>query len=795
MKAKELALYNVTTHNLKGIDLKIPHNQLVLITGVSGSGKSSLVFDTVHAEGRFRYLETLSDDLGAFIKRRERPNLNNCTGLTPTVILEQRNRKYRSRTTVGGITEIFNFIKLLYTNFSTPFCPRCKLELTPHDVEDVVSKIVQKPKGTKIIITAPLSGGLDEQTLELLRRKGFARIYSGGEYHDIYEEFNLESEGDLEVVIDRLILKPKSAQRLSGSIEQAYRLSDGRVRLRLKEEVLDFLAKRECPHCEIVLPEADLRLFSRFVEPGLCSACGGKGLVETEVCKSCQGSGYDKDVLAYRFGGKNIFQLGQLPLHKLEDFLRINCSENPRIPDSLLLPIFDRLQLLTRLDLDYLKLDRRANTLSDGELQLLQIASFMHSSLTFVTYILDEPTQGLTPKELPKLLWLLKQLKNNGNSVLIVEHNPAFLNFVDYIIELGPGAGEKGGAVIHSGSLDKLLENPDSTTATWLQKFKDFRQKGSNSNSDLKFAQTREQLEFGFSDLNYRIFKNFGLKLPFNQWTIVTGPVGSGKTTLLQEILAPLFSGDFQVEAPDCEQVFGREFFPGGMSCVDFKSTTSHPYSHIASYLGVWKYLRDLFASVSLAKIRGYKSSRFSVSKKGGRCEKCKGTGVNIIELGLLSEVELPCEKCKGTGYNSETREIMYRGYSIDRVLNFSVDRAAEFFSFSRKISRKLALLQETGLGYLRLGQKIKTLSGGEVQRLKLCRDLAKIRKNPSLYLLDEPARGLHLKDVFHLAQLFQRLVTEGHTVVTTDHSELLLPWSEQQIVLKGTPEERYKKK
>jgi excinuclease ABC subunit A len=438
------------------------------------------------------------------------------------------------------------------------------------------------------------------------------------------------------------------------------------------------------------------------VEPGLCSVCEGRGLVEAEVCESCQGSGYDKNVLAYRFGGIDIFQLGQLPLHQLEDFLTKNCSEDSRIPDSLLMPIFDRLQLLTRLDLDYLKLDRRANTLSDGELQLLQIASFMHSSLTFVTYILDEPTQGLTPKELPKLLWLLEQLKNNGNSVLIVEHNPFFLNFVDYIIELGPGAGEKGGTVIHSGSLEKLLQNPDSTTAVWLQKFRDFSAQSSNSSENSPPGKNLNQLEFGFSKLNYRIFKNFRLKLPFNQWTVVTGPVGSGKTTLLQEILAPLFSGDFQVKAPVCQQVFGREYFPGGMSCVDFKSTTSHPHSHIASYLGVWKYLRDLFASVSLAKIRGYKSSRFSVSKKGGRCEKCKGTGVNIIELGLLSEVELPCEKCKGTGYNSETREIMYRGYSIDRVLNFSVDRAAEFFSFSRKISRKLALLQQTGLGYLR---------------------------------------------------------------------------------------------
>lgn len=877
-------------HNLKNIDVNIPRDQFVVITGLSGSGKSSLAFDTIYAEGQRRYVESLSAYARQFLGQMEKPNVEYIGGMSPAISIDQKTTSKNPRSTVGTVTEIYDYMRLLYARAGTPHCPVCGIEISQQSVDQIVDRIMALEEGTRIQILAPVirgKKGEHKKELENIKREGFVRIRVDGELRESSEDIQLAKtyKHTIEVVVDRIIVKEGSEQRLSDSVETALKLSDGLVIANIIDgEDLVFNTKFSCPEHGIGISEMEPRMFSFNAPYGACETCRGIGFLQTidpeliipdknltvaqgavvpvatsgedtffpqmvkavldhyqesvdtpvsalkpetvhailygmggtelEVsfdsryggykktkvrwegiipnmerryhetnseymrekfqefmsltpCESCKGARLKDEVLAVRFGGINIHEMTLGSVRELLIFLD-GLTLNPmkaQISEQILKEIRARLQFLKDVGLEYLTLARAAGTLSGGESQRIRLATQIGSGLVGVVYILDEPSIGLHQKDNGLLLKTLRNLTDLGNTLIVVEHDEETIEEADYIIDIGPGAGEHGGHIIAEGNLEAIKKSKDSITGQYISGRKVIPVPEKRREANGKWIEIR-----GAQENN---LKGIDVAIPMGVMTSITGVSGSGKSTLINEILyksATHKINKTRVKPGKHKDITGLEHIDKVID-IDQSPIGRTPRSNPATYTGVFDQIRDLFAQHPDSKMRGYQKGRFSFNVKGGRCEACKGDGILKIEMHFLPDVYVQCDVCKGKRYNRETLEVKYKGKSIAEVLSMTVEEALEFFDNIPSIKRKLKTLHEVGLDYIRLGQPSTELSGGEAQRIKLATELSKKGTGKTLYILDEPTTGLHMADVHHLIKVMDKLVEGGNTVVIIEHN------------------------
>lgn len=770
-KAEErlIKLRGVRHHNLKNLDLDLPREKFIVITGLSGSGKSTLAFDVIFTEGQRRFLETLPAYLRQFFKLYEEIDFDDISGLPATVALEQRSGELSPRSTVGTLTEILPYLRLLYARMSTAFCPSCGKELKTHTTEEL-KEIALKlwrdlPQG-ELEILAPLvrhRKGHFRPLLEALLKRGFNRVRIDGNLCWIppFPELSRFREHNLDLYLGN----PRSKETFLALFERA--LLEGKGSAILKTPSKEYLLsqKRVCMDCGISLPEPDPLLFAFNTKVGACPTCGGLGVVEERPCSACKGSRYRKEVYQYRIQGVSLPELCELPIDRAYQFIKGLVFEGKEkvLAETLIPEILHRLQSLSELGLSYLTLSRSADTLSAGEAKRVRIAGEIGSNLTGVAYILDEPTIGLHPRDTLKLLGVLKKLRDKGNTVLVVEHDEAVILESDFVVDLGPGGGKKGGQILYAGERDGLLKCPESLTAKAIQ----------NRARRSLLSKSRPQENFlTLKGVTLRNLKDLEVKLPLGNLICVVGVSGSGKSTLICEALygnlKALLSGEKGLYG-----VKGIEGYEGlkEVYLVDHSPIGNTPRSVPATYIQVFTEIRRAFAQTKLAKERGYREGRFSFNTPEGQCPHCHGQGKLRIEVQFLPSLYQTCEFCGGKRYNSETLEVTLKGKNISDVLEMDFESARDFFKNYPLIAHKLNLPCEIGLEYLSLGQPSPTLSGGEAQRIKLSKELGKIHKQPILYLLDEPSTGLHILDVEKLMQVLQELVNRGHTVIIIEHN------------------------
>ncbi|HRB29585.1 MAG TPA: excinuclease ABC subunit UvrA [Nitrosomonas sp.] len=878
------------THNLKNIHLILPRNKLIVITGLSGSGKSSLAFDTLYAEGQRRYVESLSAYARQFLQLMEKPDVDLIEGLSPAIAIEQKATSHNPRSTVGTVTEIHDYLRLLFARIGDPYCPEHHIMLSAQSVSQMVDHVLQLPEETRLMILAPLvteRKGEQTELFDELRAQGFVRVRIDGEVYEIdaLPKLQKTKKHTIEVVIDRLKVSPESKQRLAESFEVALRHSDGKalaVEMDSHNEHL-FSAKFSCPVCSYSLSELEPRLFSFNNPLGACTKCDGLGQItffdparvvafphislaggavknwdkrnqfyyqllaglsehyqfdlntpfenldepirtiilygsgkekiqfsyhtdsgkkfqdthtfegiipnltrryketdsqtvreelakylNAQVCPECQGTRLCQSARHIQVAGQAIYQISALPLKKAQHFFdHIELvGQKKSIADRIIKEISSRLQFLNNVGLDYLSLDRSADTLSGGESQRIRLASQIGSGLTGVMYVLDEPSIGLHQRDNGRLLETLKKLRDLGNSVIVVEHDQDAIEIADYVVDMGPGAGEHGGYVIAQGSPQDIQQNDASMTGQYL-----------SGKRSIPIPQHRHPPTI---DRMLRIegatgnnLKTVTLDLPVGLFVCVTGVSGSGKSTLINETLYRAVARHLygsNVEPATYESIEGLAFFDKVIN-MDQSPIGRTPRSNPATYTGLFTPIRDLFAGVPQARERGYAPGRFSFNVKGGRCESCQGDGVIKVEMHFLPDIYVTCDVCHGQRYNRETLEIQYKGRNINEVLQMTVETAAEFFSAVPVVARKLQTLLEVGLGYITLGQSATTLSGGEAQRVKLSLELSKRDTGRTLYILDEPTTGLHFQDINLLLTVLHRLRDHGNTVVVIEHN------------------------
>ena len=878
-------------HNLKNVSLEIPRDKLIVFTGLSGSGKSSLAFDTIYAEGQRRYVESLSSYARQFLGQMDKPDVESIEGLSPAISIDQKTTSRNPRSTVGTVTEIYDYLRLLYARVGVPHCPKCGKEITQQSVDQIVDQIMELPERSKIMILAPIirgRKGTHEKVLENIKKQGFVRARIDGEIYDLTEdEIKLEKniKHNIEAVVDRIIVKDGIEGRLTDSIETSLKMAEGLVLVNIiGEEDRLYSEHFACADCGISIDELAPRMFSFNSPFGKCERCDGLGTLmeidedlivpnkdlsirggaistwgdsrmkeeswtycvlkalmekynfdldtpykdlpkkvqevlmygepeklkvtytkenvtsvynhsfEGEInnlrrrymetnsdtmkaeiekymsdnpCPKCKGARLKPEALAVTVGGKNIFEFTSLAIREELDFINsINFSEKDKIISSQIIKeIQSRLSFLINVGLDYLDLARKAGTLSGGEAQRIRLATQIGSQLMGVLYILDEPSIGLHQRDNDRLISTLKQLRDVGNTLIVVEHDEDTMREADYIVDIGPGAGEHGGKIVASGTLDEIMSNENSLTGKYLTGAKkvelpEERRKGNGNFITVKGAKENN-------------LKNVTAKFPLGTLTMVTGVSGSGKSTLVNEIL---YKGLNKIvnKAKDLpgkfKEITGYENIDKIID-IDQSPIGRTPRSNPATYTGTFDIIRELFSQTQEAKMRGYKPGRFSFNVKGGRCEACSGDGIIKIEMQFLSDVYVPCEVCKGKRYNRETLEVKYKGKNIADVLNMTVEEALEFFENIPRIKNKLQTLMDVGLGYIRLGQPSTQLSGGEAQRIKLAYELSKRSTGKTLYILDEPTTGLHIHDVNRLVKILQRLVDGGNTVIVIEHN------------------------
>ena len=878
-------------HNLKNVSLEIPRDKLIVFTGLSGSGKSSLAFDTIYAEGQRRYVESLSSYARQFLGQMDKPDVESIEGLSPAISIDQKTTSRNPRSTVGTVTEIYDYLRLLYARVGVPHCPKCGKEITQQSVDQIVDQIMELPERSKIMILAPIirgRKGTHEKVLENIKKQGFVRARIDGEIYDLTEdEIKLEKniKHNIEAVVDRIIVKVGIEGRLTDSIETSLKMAEGLVLVNIiGEEDRLYSEHFACADCGISIDELAPRMFSFNSPFGKCERCDGLGTLmeidedlvvpnknlsirggaistwgdsrmkeeswtycvlkalmekynfdldtpykdlpkkvqevlmygepeklkvtytkenvtavynhsfEGEInnlrrrymetnsdtmkaeiekymsdnpCPKCKGARLKPEALAVTVGGKNIFEFTSMAIREELDFINsIDFSEKDKIISSQIIKeIQSRLSFLINVGLDYLDLARKAGTLSGGEAQRIRLATQIGSQLMGVLYILDEPSIGLHQRDNDRLISTLKQLRDVGNTLIVVEHDEDTMREADYIVDIGPGAGEHGGEIVAKGTLDEIMSNENSLTGKYLTGAKkvelpEERRKGNGNFITVKGAKENN-------------LKNVTAKFPLGTLTMVTGVSGSGKSTLVNEIL---YKGLNKIvnKAKDLpgkfKEITGYENIDKIID-IDQSPIGRTPRSNPATYTGTFDIIRELFSQTQEAKMRGYKPGRFSFNVKGGRCEACSGDGIIKIEMQFLSDVYVPCEICKGKRYNRETLEVKYKGKNIADVLNMTVEEALEFFENIPRIKNKLQTLMDVGLGYIRLGQPSTQLSGGEAQRIKLAYELSKRSTGKTLYILDEPTTGLHIHDVNRLVKILQRLVDGGNTVIVIEHN------------------------
>ncbi len=797
-------------HNLKNLDVEIPRDKLVVITGLSGSGKSSLAFDTMYAEGQRRYVESLSSYARQFLEQMGKPDVDSIEGLSPAISIEQKSTSHNPRSTVGTVTEIYDYLRLLFARVGRPSCFNCGEEITPQTVQQMVDAIQALREGTKFQILAPIvRGRKGEYRKELLemRRGGFIRARIDGRMVDLAEDVALakHKKHTIEIVVDRLVMKSGQtlARRLADSVEMALKLATGLVGVLTDAgKTMLYSTQLACIRCGISYPEITPRVFSFNSPHGACPACDGIGYVmlsdcpeeqdftQMERCPECKGARLKPESLAVKVGKRSIAQLTELSVRSAAEFFRdLELSQRERlIAQRILKEIQERLGFLVNVGLDYLTLDRPAATLSGGEGQRIRLATQIGSGLVGVLYILDEPSIGLHQRDNRRLLQTLLRLRDMGNTVVVVEHDAETMSVADHVIDLGPGAGTHGGELVAQGTPKEIAATQASLTGRYLR-------------GDLVVtlpARTRKPKGFltvvGAKKYN---LKGITARIPLGLFTCVTGVSGSGKSTLVLEVLFHSLShllfrrgkvagrkGDGPQrsrggQSPDgrgtipldgCRGIQGVEALDKVID-IDQSPIGRTPRSNPATYTGLFTFIRDLFANLPESRVRGYKPGRYSFNVQGGRCEACQGDGLIKIEMHFLPDIYVTCEVCKGQRYNRETLEITHKGRNIAQVLDMTVDDALDFFQHIPYIKGKLQTLHDVGLHYIKLGQSATTLSGGEAQRVKLSRELSKRATGRTLYILDEPTTGLHFADIQRLLDVLDRLVEAGNTVLVIEHN------------------------
>ncbi|MBH1989293.1 MAG: excinuclease ABC subunit UvrA [Myxococcaceae bacterium] len=769
-------------HNLKNIGVELPRDRLVVLTGLSGSGKSSLAFDTIYAEGQRRYVESLSSYARQFLEMQDKPDVDQIDGLSPAISIEQKTTSKNPRSTVATVTEIYDYLRLLFARVGKAYCYRCHQPIEGRSATQIVDEILERALGGKVQILSPIvraRKGEYRQELNELRKQGFARVRIDGHIKLLEEELNLNPKvkHTIEVVIDRLNVEPESRLRLAESVELALKKSRGLVVVLFEQEEVLLSEHSACVDCGISYPEIEPRLFSFNAPQGACPKCSGLGMLYGrevvdeeavgEICPACQGDRLRPEARSVQVGGESIVGLTSKSIQQAFEFfkeLRLS-GRFETIAKPILKEISGRLEFLLEVGLDYIHLDRAAGSLSGGEAQRIRLATQIGSALVGVLYVLDEPSIGLHQRDNERLIATLKKLRDLGNTVLVVEHDEETILESDYVVDMGPGAGRLGGEIVAQGTPQAILENPESLTGRYLSRalcieIPPKRRAGIGKKLELVGASGHNLKAVDFT-------------LPLGTLTCITGVSGSGKSSLVVDTLRPILNQAFfdSREKPLMYQsIRGLEHIDKLID-IDQSPIGRTPRSNPVTYTGVFDEIRALFASLPDAKLRHYDVGRFSFNVKGGRCEICTGAGLIKIEMNFLPDVYVTCDVCKGKRFNTETLSVRYRDKSISDVLEMTVDDAYEFFQAIPAIARKLDTLRRVGLGYVHLGQQATTLSGGEAQRVKLSKELARRSTGKTLYILDEPTTGLHFHDVKHLLEVLQYLVDQGNTVLVIEHN------------------------
>ncbi|MDP3051895.1 MAG: excinuclease ABC subunit UvrA [bacterium] len=829
MKDK-IIIKGARVHNLKNISAELPKNKLIVFSGVSGSGKSSLAFDTIFAEGQRRYIESLSPYARQFLGQMDRPDVDEITGLSPAIAIDQRALSHNPRSTVGTLTEIYDYLRVLYARLGEVYCPVCQTKIEKLTLEEIIDIIIARGKELKqdhVLILAPVVRGRKGEYYQLLYdflSEGFGQARIDGKVRSLHEKINMPryKAHTIDVVMDRVMLGDES--RLFEAVENAIHYSNGLVTVVFKEksvEPTEFLLSslRTCPDDNFAFSEIEPRLFSFNSPYGACPTCHGLGKTDLflkTICPDCGGKRLKPEALAVRINKKNIWEATALTIDDAYEFFTNYeaklTARQKTIAENLLKGIINRLGFLLEVGLDYLTLNREAETLSGGEAQRIRLASQIGSGLSGTLYVLDEPTIGLHERDSDRLIKTLKALRDQNNTIIIVEHDEKTIRSSDYLLDLGPLAGKKGGEVVASGPIDELIKHSskyeDSLTLKYL--------KGELEISLPKYRRTKTTEEIKIIGARANNLKNVDVAIPLRKFICLTGVSGSGKSTLLYDVLytninrvkARLPAGEAGIEGLEkASKVFGAEYINKAI-VVDQSPIGRTPRSNPATYTGIFTPIRELFAELPDSREKGYKASRFSFNVKGGRCEACEGAGFNLIEMHFLPPVLVKCEVCQGKRFNRETLQVKHKKKNISEVLNMTVDEALGFFKDIYSIADKLKVLKEVGLGYLQLGQSATTLSGGEAQRIKLGRELTHPLGRRVLYLLDEPTVGLHYHDVKMLLEVLNKLVEKGNTVIVIEHNMHVIKCADYiidlgpeggekggKVIAKGTPEEVADKK
>lgn len=793
---KEIRVKKAAQHNLKNVDLRLPRNRLIVVTGPSGSGKSSLAFDTLFAEGQRRYIECLSAYARQYIEQLEKPDVESIEGLSPSISIDQRTISANPRSTVGTVTEVYDFLRLLFARVGIPHCPRCGRRVSSQTPEQIIRRIAESASGKKIKILSPVVKGRKgeyHRLFERMLRKGFLWARVDGEWQELEERIDLErmKKHNIEVLIDDLDVSSSQGFRLEEAVAKALEIAGGDL-LTLSPDGTEtyYSLSLLCPYCEINLPELEPRSFSFNSPYGACSRCHGLGYITVQdewgdvtltddLCSSCGGSRLRKESLAVRVGSKNIFELTDMSISQLLldlSGLKLPSSQE-RIGTPILKEIVSRLEVMDELGMDYLQLRRTTASLSGGEARRLRLAAQVGARMRGVLYVLDEPTIGLHQRDNGRLIALLRSMRDTGNSIIVVEHDEQTIRSADYILDLGPGAGESGGYKVAEGNLDAILRSPDSLTSQYLRK----------ERSILLPPKRRDPKGWlVVSKAAEHNLKNIDVRIPLSVLTAITGVSGSGKSTLVYDILYRSLLNRFykaKQKPGKHEKIEGLDQVDKVVA-VDQKPIGRTPRSNPSTYTGLFTALRQLFAMTREARIRGYSPSRFSFNLPGGRCEECQGAGAKKIEMHFLPDVYVTCDRCGGRRYNKETLAVRYKGNHVADYLEMTVNEAYGYLKAHPQLKRKLSILKRVGLGYLRLGQPAPTVSGGEAQRIKLTKELSRKNTGKTLYLLDEPTTGLHFDDVRKLLDVLAELVDLGNSVVVIEHNLDVIKFADHIIDL-----------